>query len=396
MTFCAEPDRPLNVGLIGTGFVARHIALELGHRTNWRLGKVLTRRHPAHCAFPAPEALTTSIDDLIDGSDVVIECTGDVLWATVTIDKVLAAGKPVLTLDPEFHVATGSYFVGKGLLSEADGDQPGCIASLHEQAVTMGFEPLVLGNMKGFLNRSPAIDDMRFWGQKQGISLQMVTSFTDGTKVQVEQALVGNHFGADIACEDMMGPATDDLNEAARLLGDTAVAMGRPITDYVLSRKLPHGVFVVARHKPEQVDALRYLKMGEGPYYTLVYPNIMVHLEVFKTLERIRRGGGVLLDNSATPRISVAAVAKRELEPGLKIETGAGSFEMRGICVRIAERVGHLPIGLAQDVVLKRRVEPGQIVTMDDVELPDSLALKAWRTVEGRVLAAGQTVSAAA
>jgi hypothetical protein len=37
---------------------------------------------------------------------------------------------------------------------------------------------------------------------------------------------------------------------------------------------------------------------------------------------------------------------------------------------------------------VRRRVEPGQVVTFDDVELPQSEALVAWQAVERRVLEA--------
>ena len=46
-------------------------------------------------------------------------------------------------------------FVERGLLSEAEGDQPGCLAALAEDAVATGFQPLVYCNMKAFLNRDP-------------------------------------------------------------------------------------------------------------------------------------------------------------------------------------------------------------------------------------------------
>jgi len=380
-------SRPVRIGVIGTGFVARHFCLELRHRAGYALAKVLTRRPIESCGdFPFKEHLTQSLDALIEASDLVFECTGDVLHATETVERAMAAGLPVMTLNPEFHVTTGSWFADKGFLTEADGDQPGCLASLFEEAVAMGFEPLVFGNMKGFLNRHPTPEDMAYWGEKQGISLPMVTSFTDGTKLQVEQALVGNYFGADLARDELLGPETDDLKEASRQLGEAADRVGRPITDYVLSRKLPHGVFIVARHKDEQVDALRYLKMGDGPYYTLIRNNIFVHLEVFRTLERLATLGTPLLHNSAVPRISVAALAKRDLEPGETVERGCGSFAMRGICVRLADQPGHLPIGLAEKVRIKRRIEKDGIIALDDVELPETRALEVWRAIEARAL----------
>jgi predicted homoserine dehydrogenase-like protein len=378
----------VRLGLAGTGFVARHLALELRHRPDWRLGAVLTRRDPASLSdFPAAGLVTGSVEALLERSDIVLECSGDVLRATELVEAALAVGKPVVTYAPEFHVTAGSAYVGRGLLTEAEGDQPGSLAALVEEARSMGFAPLVLGNMKGFLDTAPTPEAMRHWAARQGLSLPMVTSFTDGTKLQVEQCLVGNHFGADIAQEGLLGPACGDLAAGAQILARAAQAAGGPITDYLLSRDLPHGVFLVARHRSEQQAALRYLKMGDGPFYTLVKPAILVHLEAFKTLERVRRGGGVLLDNGARPRLSVAAVAKRRLAPGERIDNGIGSFALRGICVRIADRPGHLPIGLARDLVVARRIEPGQILELEDVELPPSRALDRWLEVRARVLA---------
>lgn len=258
----------------------------------------------------------------------------------------------------------------------------------------MGFEPVVYGNMKAFLNRQPSPEEMAFWAERQGYSIPMVTSFTDGTKVQIEQALVANGLGAGIAQEDLIGLETADLTEAADELGRAAGRLGHPISDYVLDRGLPHGVFLVARHDRHQAAALRNLKMGDGPHYLLTRGHCLVHLEAFKTIDRLAAGERPLLDNGAQPTVSVAAIAKRDLLPGTFIERGCGSFELRGSCVRIAERPGHLPIGLASGLRLRRRVERSQVLTMADVELPDSEALAAWQAIERRVLAS-QTLEVA-
>jgi predicted homoserine dehydrogenase-like protein len=376
----------IRVGVIGTGFVARHFTFELARRPRYRLGRVLTRRPVDHCPeFPRPDALTNSIDALIEASDVVFECSGDALYAARTVGRVLDAGRPVVTLNSEFHVTVGSHFVKRGLLSEAEGDQPGCLAALHEDAVAMGFTPLVYGNMKAFLNRNPSPDDMRYWAERQNYSLEMVTSFTDGTKVQIEQCLVANGLGAGIAREELIGLETGDLKRAAQELGAAAERLGHPISEYILDRGLQHGVFVVARHDERQATALRNLKMGDGPYL-LIKDYCLVHLEVFKTLERLVERRRPLLNNGSEPRIGVASIAKRALEPGHLIERGCGSFDLRGICVNIADRPGHLPICLANQVRIRRRVEPGQVLTMDDVELPDSEALRIWRGIEARAL----------
>jgi predicted homoserine dehydrogenase-like protein len=382
----SNPAR-IDVGVIGTGFVARHFSYELERRPGYRLAKVLTRRPLDRCQdFPRADALTESLDALIAASDVVFECTGDAFYAARTIPCVLDAGRPVVTLNAEFHATIGSQFVGRGLLSEAEGDQPGCLAALAEDAVATGFTPLAYCNMKAFLNRNPAPEEMRYWAERQDYSIEMVTSFTDGTKVQIEQCLVANGLGAGIAKEDLIGLETRDLKLAAAELGAAADRLGHPISDYILERGLQHGVFIIARHDPRQATPLRNFKLGDGPYYVLIKDYCLVHLEVFKTLERLVRERRPLLNNGARPRVSVASIAKRALRPGEVIERGCGSFELRGTCVNIADRPGHVPICLASRMRIRRRIEPGQLLTMDDVELPETEALAAWRAIERRVL----------
>lgn len=349
------------------------------------LGPVLTRRpRIAGAGLPAGIKAVNDVTDLIEGSDIVVECSGDVVHATTVIEEVMAASIPVVTMDAEVQVTTGSYFAGKGLFTEAEGDQPGCLAAMRDEAVQMGFRPLVFGNIKGFLNHHPAPDEMAFWAKKQGISLDKVTAFTDGTKVQIEQALVANGLGAAILQPGLLGPATPDLAAGAELLADGALRLGRPVSDYVLSPGSPAGVFIAALHDERFRDYLRYYKMGDGPVYTLVRNFHLCNLEIAKTVRRVASGGGVLLNNGVHPAVSVAAIAKTGLEPGQRIDRGIGSFLVRGSCVPIAGFPDHVPIGLIYDVAVKRRVAAGSVLTWDDVEVPESLALDIWMEVQGR------------
>jgi predicted homoserine dehydrogenase-like protein len=387
-------EAKIDVGVIGTGFVARHFTYELERRRGYRLAKVLTRRPLDRCPdFPRPDALTDSLDAVIAASDVIFECTGDAFYAARTVPRVLDAGKPVVTLNAEFHATIGSHYVERGLLSEAAGDQPGCLAALAEDAVATGFAPLVYCNMKAFLNRNPSPEEMRYWAERQDYSVEMVTSFTDGTKVQIEQCLVANGLGAGIAKEDLIGLETRDLKVAAAELGAVADRLGHPISEYILDRGLQHGVFIIARHDERQATPLRNFKLGDGPYYVLIKDYCLVHLEVFKTIERLVRERRPLLNNGALPRVSVASIAKRGLKPGEVIERGCGSFELRGTCVNIADRPGHVPICLASRMRVRRRVEPGQLLTVDDVELPETEALAAWQAIERRVLAPERAIA---
>ncbi len=207
---------------------------------------------------------------------------------------------------PSSTPRSASHFVERGLLSEAEGDQPGCLAALAEDAVATGFTPLVYCNMKAFLNRNPSPEEMRYWAERQDYSIEMVTSFTDGTKVQIEQCLVANGLGAGIAKEDLIGLATGDLKVAAAELGAAADRLGHPISEYILDRGLQHGVFIIARHDQRQATPLRNFKLGEGPYYVLIKDYCLVHLEVFKTIERRDAGAPARCSTTAPCRGSAS------------------------------------------------------------------------------------------
>ncbi|ABP79842.1 MULTISPECIES: NAD(P)-dependent oxidoreductase [Stutzerimonas] len=359
--------------MIAHGFVR----LIKQHYQDMQISRVLTRRPLSTMTdFPLADVLTNSLDELIDNSDLIVECSGDVFHGTAVIERAFEAGLKVVTVNAELQVTTGSYLAGKGFLTEAEGDQPGSLAALREDALQMGFQPLVYGNMKGYLNHDPSPEDMAYWANRQGISVDQTTSFTDGTKVQIEQVIIGNGLGATITRQGMEGLASTNLDDSASLLGMMAERVGQPIVDYVIPSGYPAGgVFLVGRHDEDQARAIEYFKLGRGPFYTLVRPFHLCSLEVGKTVRRVLSGGGVLLNNSTEPTLGVAAIAKRAMKPGELIERGIGGFQFRGEAIKLAQHPDHVPIGLLRKTALKRAVEPGQIITFDDIDILPSRAL---------------------
>ena len=368
------------IGIIGTGFIAKGLINLIARHSHYELSAILTRTDINQRTYlPQSKLLTNSIELLINNSDLIVECSGDAIYATDSIAKILNASIPVVTMNTEFHITSGSYFIDKGYVTEAEGDQPGSLAKLKEEIIEMGFKPLVYGNIKGFLNQNPTVEDMQYWSKKSGISLDMVTSFTDGTKVQMEQALVANGLGATINNSGLIGLAEDNIQVGGSNLALYAKEINQPISDYLLSPKLPAGVFIVAEHDPEQKEQLQYYKMGSGPFYVIERTFHLCHLEIIKTIKRVFKGEDILLNNSKTPTISVGTIAKKDLKKGLKINKGIGSFEVRGEAIKIKEFKNHLPIGLCSNVVLIKDINEGELISMDDITIPESLALTAWR-----------------
>jgi predicted homoserine dehydrogenase-like protein len=380
---------PSRIGIVGTGFIAVGLCLLLRTVADLTVSRVLTRRAVDAVTNMPGVALTRSLDDLLENSDLVVECSGDIIHASKVVDAALKANLPVVTMGAEFHVTVGSHFCSRGVLTEAEGDQPGSLAALREEALSMGFEPLVYGNIKGFLNETPSERDMVYWSERNGISIPQVTSFTDGTKLQIEQALVANGLGADIVQPGMLGLNDMPLHDAGLMLGQEAKLLGSAISDYVLNPNLPAGVFITAEHPTERPDVLRYLKLGDGPYYTLLRPYHLCHLELPRTIRRVLEGRGPLINNSSHPRINVVAIAKRDLAAGHRIGTAIGGPEFRGQAVRFSQSGDSPPIGLLNGARLRNSIAAGQTIAASDVDIPDSLATKAWEhTLDGMLACA--------
>jgi predicted homoserine dehydrogenase-like protein len=390
------PISTAQIGIVGSGFMARGIARALD-AGRFRVGPVLTRRPiDSVDAFPIDVQFTNHVDQLIENCDLVVISCGDPIHSTDVIDKVMEAGLPVVTLDPELHVTTGSWFIDKGIISEAEGDQPGCLAALRREALEMGFEPLVYGNVKGFLNHHPTLEDMEYFSAKNGTSLAQTTSFTDGTKLQIEQAFVANAFGADIYRPGLIGPHADgSIENGAEMLATVAERHGHPISDYVIMGGSP-AVFIAAKHEKFHRPYLSHMKMGDGPFYNLIKNYHLCHLEVIKTVRAILSKGssGILMNNGLNPRISVATIAKRRLQKDDLIEQGIGSFDVRGAAIEIADDPNHLPIGLLANARVKHTIEPGDRLSFDDVELPESKALDIWGKLSERAVTAGAWIAA--
>jgi len=385
-------NEPIKIGIVGTGGIGRGLAKLVARRSDFEISGILTRRTDFIENLGVSQRLITlHPEKLMESSDVIVVSTGDVVYSTFIIDLAFTYQLPVVTMDADTQVVSGSWLSKRGILTEANGDQPGCLAALNLEVIQMGFKPLVYGNIKGFLDLNPSLESMIYWGQKQGYSLNSVTSFTDGTKLQIEQCLAANFFGLDIAKQGMIGLETNDFEAGAFALGREAMDRKKVLSDYIISRESPPGVFITATHQEDLAAELKTYKMGDGPFYLLYKPNHLCFFEIPNSILNLVHKNEILMDNSIQPRISVGAIAKRKLEGGSSINKAIGSMELRGETVEIKAQPKHVPIGLMSQARFIRDVEPGQLVTFDDVELPESLAYTAWKETLNELMVSGES-----
>ncbi|MGW5218734.1 hypothetical protein ACWEQA_12790 [Nocardia sp. NPDC004085] len=369
----------LRVGLAGSGYISMGLLRVLSWYDDVAVTAVLTSRDMSRDnEYPQPELLVRNIDDLTARCDLVVECSGSVTRAMSVVGAAFAAGIPVVTVNAEFQVTVGHLFSSRGVLSEAEGDQPGALAALHEEITLMGFQPIVYGNVKTFLQHNPTVEDMRQQATIHGISEQQVTSFTDGTKLHVEIALVANGLGAGLAPDGVLGVRKPRFLDCAAEL--VAASIGVPISDFCMPTDTDAHVFIVATH-PHPVDGeLAHYKLGRGPHYQFTRNRHLGHFEVPRTIKRVIETGQPLINNGNRPAVKVAAIAKKPVRAGTDVASAFGSTMFRGIAVRAADNADLLSIGLMEGCTVVRDIAPGAYITAEDVRLDSTLAaqLSAW------------------
>jgi predicted homoserine dehydrogenase-like protein len=169
-----------------------------------------------------------------------------------------------------------------------------------------------------------------------------------------------------------------------------AKQIGQPISDYLLcsteaQKRFPAGVFITAEYDKREASTLEYLKLGAGPYYTLLQNYHLIYLDIPRTIRQVLQEKTVLLNNSTHPTASVCAIAKKELRPGTLIRREDRNFMVRGEAINIRNAPNHIPIGLLYDVVIKRKIDTGQMLEFDDVEIQPTEALTAWQFTLNRI-----------
>lgn len=316
-------------------------------------------------------------------SDVVFEVTGTVSYATEVVHTALEAKKHVVTMNPELQATTGTklkqYAQKQGILfTDVVGDQPGSLSQLITRAQLQGFRVRLAGNMKRFMNFYATQKEMQPWADDKGLSVRQTTSFTDGTKQSIEMTLVANYFGMNIAKRGMTGFPVESIAEILSL-ADIPALPPEGIVDYCIGRTLFPGVFIVVEHKDRrQQKYLRYLGLGEGPYYVLFEPYHLCHLDVPFTIAKLVLLQQETIHNSIQPRMQTIAIAKRDLAVGEMLD-GIGGDMVYGAIDRITHTPSILPVGLAEGAHLTKPIKKDMAIPLSHVSLAKNAATKLLR-----------------
>jgi predicted homoserine dehydrogenase-like protein len=410
--------RPVRVALVGAGFMGRGLVNQILNAVPGMQVVAIAARHPEQGVRAYTEARAENVtiaDDLAavdrairagtpvvspdwravveaDGVDVVVDVTGAVELGAHVALACFEHGKHLVLMNAEVDATVGPELARRAaragvVYTGCDGDQPGVEMNLVRFVRGMGLTPLVAGNIKGLQDpyRNPTTQEgfARRWGQDP----HMVTSFADGTKVSIEQAVVANATGMTVHRRGMLG--RDHREHIDTLVAhydvDELRALGGAV-DYVVGAQPGPGVYVFATHDdPKQRHYLELYKLGTGPLYSFYTPYHLCHFEVPTTIARAALlGDATIRPLQDQPSVEVVTTAKIPLTAGTVLDR-LGGYHTYGQAERAditaAERL--LPIGLAEGCALVRDVPRDAVLTYEDVVLPEGRLVDQLRARQG-------------
>lgn len=403
----ARAKKPIRVGMIGAGFMARGIALQLlKYVQGIELAAIsnrnieTARRAYAEAGEPQPLAVSSlsaleqalaqgrraiTDDPMLlceaQAIDVIVEVTGSIEFAARVVMRAIACGKHVVMMNAELDSALGPilkvYADRAGVvITNTEGDQPGVIMNLFRWVKGLGIRPVLCGNIKGLHDpyRNPTTQEG--FAKKWGMKAPMVTSFADGTKISFENSIVANATGMRVARRGMHGPTVETgtpIQEAVNWypLGDLLEGPG--IVDYCVGAMPNPGIFILGTtDDPVEKHYLSLYKLGSGPLYCFYWPYHLCHFEVPFTIARAAIFKDAAIAPLGGPCVDVVAAAKIDLHAGQSLD-GIGYYMTYGLCENSdrAHEERLLPMGLAEGCRLKSDIMKDQLIRYDDVVLPE-------------------------
>lgn len=397
-----EQRKPVRVGLVGAGFAGRGFALQmLTAAVGMRLVAISNRTvSRAAWAFSdggvdnpttvsSAQELRSAIengeyaitDDPIllcesDLIDVIVEATGTIEFGAHVIMRAIEHHKHVVLINAELDTTLGPilkvYADRAGVVyTQADGDQPAALMNLYRHVQSLGFKPVLAGNIKSLIDcrRTPATQAQ--FAKDHWQESRMITSFADGTKISFEMATVANATGFRVGKRGMYGPACSHVDEAHRLFPLEKLPQGG-IVDYILGAQPSFGVFVLGySDHPIKQRYMKVYKMGEGPLFTFYTPYHLSPLEAPLSVARAALFNDAALAPLGAPVCNVVTFAKRDLKTK-EVLDGIGGFTCYGAIDNVDVLSSHrlLPMGLSDSCTLKHDVAIDTPLTYDDVNLP--------------------------
>jgi predicted homoserine dehydrogenase-like protein len=406
----AEAGKPVTIGLAGAGQMGTDIIVQLSLMPGLRLGAVSEGNMPRAvdaallAGYPRENIVmaktTADIDRAIESGklaivddlgrlaaaghiDVVIDATGNPNTGTTFALDAISNGKHVVMLNVEADITIGRHLKAQAqsagvVYTGAMGDEPACAIELIGFAQSLGLKIVCAGKGKNNPLKFDAVPkEYEAEARARKMNARMLVEFVDGSKTMIEMVAIANCTGLVPDLPGMHGPAAS-REELAHILipkSHGGLLSKSGCVDYSIGKGVAPGVFcIVEADHPRVAERMIDLKVGKGPFFSIMRPYHLTSLEVPLSAAKAvlhRRADMVPLDH---PVAEAVTVAKRNLNPGETLgKIGETEYRAWAMTAVEARQSNAVPLGLAEQARVIKPVKAGEYLTYDNCVPDDSL-----------------------
>jgi predicted homoserine dehydrogenase-like protein len=421
----SELGRPIRVGLIGCGEMGTDIvtqcdimrgitvaaiaeinptaaqkALKIAGRADDTFRTVDTQQK-LDATLEAGKTAITANAQLVCSSphiDVVVDATGRPGVGAEIGLTAMGSGKHLVMMNVEADITIGSYLAHEAkrlgvTYTLGAGDEPSSCIEIINFAKALGYPIVAAGKGKNNpLNIDATPDAYMDEAKRRNMNPRMLVEFVDGSKTMVEMAAISNATGLVPDKPGMHGPAAtlDELCSVLCPKEDGGVLSRSGVVDYSIGKGVAPGVFCIVKAPHERIhERMSDLKMGKGPYFKFVRPYHLTSLEVPMSCARAVMYGAADMVPLASPVSEVCAVAKKDLNPGDKLDA-IGEYTYRAWIMTVGEAAKSkaVPCGLLEDGKVSRAIKKGELLTTANVAVDTSSKIYELRQRQDAMLKA--------
>jgi predicted homoserine dehydrogenase-like protein len=394
-------EKPISVAIIGIGSIGKGLVFQ-AHNTPGIKPVAIADIHikkAIDCAkwLNFDYDIVSTVEDLnfaIERGKVAVTDNGELLASSGLVNVLIESSNAVYQgavhalkgIQHHQHVVMMNFeaemMYGPALLQQAqkegvvytcaDGDQPTVIKKIIDEVSLYGFDIVMAGNIKGFHDRYTNPEKIAPEADKRLLDHKMCSSYTDGTKLCVEMAVLANAINGRTAIPGMYGHRTPHILDIFKLFDfDKLWNRKNPLVDYITGAYPKGGVFVVGHTKDKfQQWTMDWFPpdMGPGPYYVFYRPYHLGHIEAMQCVVEAYLYGTARLQPVHGMKTNVFTYAKKDLKAGESLD-GMGGYQSYGFIENLDEpSVPGLPILLNDNLKLKRDIGQDQRISLEDVE----------------------------
>jgi predicted homoserine dehydrogenase-like protein len=404
-----EAGNPVTIGLAGAGQMGTDIIVQLSFMPGLRLGAVsevrtdrvrnaalLAGHHADHIVLAKTAsdidraieqgklAITDDLAALAAAGriDVVIDATGNPNTGTTFALDAIRNGKHVVMLNVEADITIGRHLKAQAqsagvVYTGAMGDEPACALELIGFAQSLGLKIVCAGKGKNNPLKFDAVPkEYEAEARARNMNARMLVEFVDGSKTMIEMVAIANCTGLVPDVPGMHGPAATREELASVLIPKShgGVLSKSGCVDYSIGKGVAPGVFcIVETEHPRLLERMIDLKVGKGPYFSIMRPYHLTSLEVPLSAAKAVLHGRADMAPLDHPVAEAITIAKRNLNAGETLgKIGETEYRAWAMTAQQARDCNAVPLGLAEQARVIRPVKAGEYLTYDNCVPDDS------------------------